>query len=150
VTNFDWTPWLQPDERIIWQGKKKNRSTALGALGVLAIFVVLPYFNDGSERVELAVKASPWIVAFVIICLLTMAFHQSYYATTNQRALLLSLAPWRKPKLESIRLEDAEAVKYPKTPLIFLDHQTRKPVVQMWLGQREAEHVMTLVKRGSP
>lgn len=149
MSEIDWEPWLQPGERIIWQGKKKNLSTALGALGVLAIFVVLPYFNDGSERVQLAVKASPWIVAFIIISLLTMALLKSHYAISNRRALLLSLAPWRKPKLESIRLDDAEAVKYPKTPLMFLNRQTRKPVVQMWLGQREADHVMSIIKRGN-
>ncbi|MCB2136849.1 MAG: hypothetical protein KDE08_13035 [Rhodobacteraceae bacterium] len=147
MSNIDWQPWLQPDERIIWQGRKKDRSTALGALVVLAIFVALPYFNDGSERVQLAVKASPWIVAFVIVSLLTMAFLKSYYAISNCRALLLSLAPWRKPKLESIRLDDAEAVKYPKTPLMFLNRQTRKPVVQMWLGQSEADHVMSIIER---
>ncbi|MCY1127722.1 hypothetical protein OU426_12735 [Frigidibacter sp. RF13] len=150
MSDVDWGPWLQPDERIVWQGRKENRSTALGALGVLALFVALPYFNDGSERVQLAVKAAPWIVVFIIASLLYMAFHQAYYAITQHRALLLSTAPWRKPRLESIRLAEAEAVKHPRTPLIFLHRQTRKPVVQMWLGQTEADHVLSIIKSGSP
>jgi len=150
VRGIDWEPWLDPDEHIVWQGKKKNRLLALGGLFVLAIFVVVPYFNDGSERIQLAVKASPWIVAFVVISLFFMAFRQSYYAVSNRRAMQLSLTPGRKPKFESVRLDEAEAVKHPKTPLIFLHRQTRKPVVQMWLGQNEAEHVMAMIKRGRP
>ncbi|MGB3148950.1 MAG: hypothetical protein WBA91_14500 [Paracoccaceae bacterium] len=149
MKNIDWEPWLQPGERISWQGKKMSRSTALGALAVLAVFIALPYFNDGSERVQLAVKAAPWIIGFVIISLFIMAFVQSYYAISNHRALALSLAPWRKPHLESARLEEVEAVKHPRTPLIFLHRQTRKPVVQMWLGQSEANDVMSIIKRGN-
>ena len=148
MSNIDWKPWLEADERIVWQGRKKDLKTALGALGVMALFLVLPYFNDGSPQVQLAVAASPWIAAFAGISLVTMAVLRNDYAVTNRRALHLSRAPWRKPKLQSVSLAEVDVVKYPKTPLMFVHRRTGKPVIQMWLGQQEAADVMSMIKGG--
>jgi hypothetical protein len=144
--DFDWKAHLRHGERLLWTGRHKTRGTAWLALPVLGVFLVLPYFNDGSDRIQVAVAAAPWIVAFILVSLVVMAFRQNYYALTNMRALSATVALWHGARLKSIELGDADVVKHPRTPLMFVDRRTRKPAVSMSLSNGEAAKVMAMAK----
>ena len=146
MMDFDWQPFLLHREKLLWTGRHRTRGTAWLALPVMLIFLILPYVNDGSERIQVAVTAAPWIVAFILLSLLVMTLRQNYYALTNMRALSATVALWHGAKLKSIEIGEADLVKHPRTPLMFLDGRTRKPVVSMSLSNKEAAKVMALAK----
>jgi hypothetical protein len=145
---FDWSPWLESDEQLLWEAKPNM--LPIWVLSVSATTVMLGLMlgmHDGSAKARMGLAIAPWVVGIFALVFLAAPFVRNHYAATNRRLLTVHSAPWRKPKFSCIAREAADLQVAPRRPLIARDRQTGKQALSMVLSRKDEAALLSLVKR---
>jgi hypothetical protein len=148
VSGFDWSPFLQAGESLLWQARHNKRRLALMIVPMIALFSAVPLLDDGTgdEKFRIVAFAAPLVVAFLVVCLAILLVTDDRYALTTRRALAVQFAPWlRRPKVTDCPLDEVTVRKYPKTPLMFVDRLTNRIRLNMTLPDSAVAEVMHIV-----
>jgi hypothetical protein len=148
VTAFDWTPFLQTGETLLWEARHNKRRLALMIVPMIALFSAVRLLDDGTgdEKFRIVAFAAPYVVAFLVVCLVILLVTDDRYALTTRRALTVQFAPWlSRPKVRDCALDEVTARKDPRTPLMFVDRRTSRIRLNMTLHEAAVAEVMDLV-----